>query len=244
MATVRVMARPRRKDPRIAVAYLRASTDEQTVSPEAQRRAIEAWAAREGVYVASWHVDQGVSGATPPEARPAFLAAMAALREHRGGVFVVAKRDRLARDLGVAALVERAVYASGATVATADGASTIGGVEGMMLRGMSDLFAAVEREMIRTRTKAALAAKKARNERVGEIPYGYRLSEDGVHLEPCPDESAVVSLVRELRESGLSVRAVASELERRGIVGRGRAGRPGRPLSHTQVHRLVRPVAA
>ena len=56
----------------VAVGYVRVSTDDQNLGPQAQRAAIESWAAREGVQVAAWHVDQGVSGplvvvpATPP----------------------------------------------------------------------------------------------------------------------------------------------------------------------------------
>ena len=38
-------------DTRTAVAYLRVSTDEQHLGPEAQRAAITAWASREGVSV-------------------------------------------------------------------------------------------------------------------------------------------------------------------------------------------------
>jgi DNA invertase Pin-like site-specific DNA recombinase len=41
--------------PLVAVAYIRVSKDEQRLGPDAQRASIEAWAAREGVSVASWH---------------------------------------------------------------------------------------------------------------------------------------------------------------------------------------------
>jgi DNA invertase Pin-like site-specific DNA recombinase len=71
--------------PKIAVAYIRVSTDEQRLGPEAQRAAVEAWAAREGVQVAAWCVDQGVSGASAIEARPALCTALTALREHGRG---------------------------------------------------------------------------------------------------------------------------------------------------------------
>ena len=77
---------------KVAVAYLRASKDEQRLSPEAQRATVEAWAAREGVQVVAWCVDQGVCSVTPIDGRPALLAALAALREHGAGVLVVAKR--------------------------------------------------------------------------------------------------------------------------------------------------------
>src|SRR5271169_7061806 len=107
--------------PLVAVGYLRASKDEQKLSPEAQRASIDAWATREGVCVASWHVDQGVCSVTPIEGRPALLAALAALREHGAGVLVVAKRDRIARDVVLTAGVERAAASAGAVVVSAAG---------------------------------------------------------------------------------------------------------------------------
>lgn len=50
----------------------------------------------------------GVSGAASVEERPGLVAALAALRVHGAGVLVAAKRDRIARDTVVAAMVERA----------------------------------------------------------------------------------------------------------------------------------------
>jgi len=41
----------------VAVAYIRVSKDEQRLGPDAQRAAIAAWAACEGVQIAAWHVD-------------------------------------------------------------------------------------------------------------------------------------------------------------------------------------------
>ena len=43
--------RTRPGNPKRAVAYLRVSTDEQRLGPEAQRAAIAAWAVREGITV-------------------------------------------------------------------------------------------------------------------------------------------------------------------------------------------------
>src|SRR5689334_12352699 len=103
-------------NPLLAVAYVRVSTDEQRLGPEAQRAAIDAWAAREGVAVVAWHVDAGVSGGSDLADRPSLIAALGALRAHRAGVLVIAKRDRLARDVAVAATIERAAKACGAKV--------------------------------------------------------------------------------------------------------------------------------
>src|SRR5580658_8137960 len=185
-----VMAK-RTANPRLAVAYLRASKDEQKLGPEAQRAAIEAWAAREGVQVAAWHVDQGVCSVTPIEGRPGLVAALASLREHGAGVLVVAKRDRIARDVVLTAMVERATRASGAVVVSAAGEGNGSTPADGFMRTVIDGAAEYERALIRARTRAALAAKSAKGERVGTVPFGYRLDVDGVRLEADSVEQGV-----------------------------------------------------
>jgi len=107
-------------DPKVAVAYLRVSTQEQDLGPEAQRAAIDAWAERQGVRVVSYFEDR-LSGGTKVEDRPAMLEAFGALRSSGAGLLVAAKRDRIARDVVVAATVEQMARAAGAKVVTADG---------------------------------------------------------------------------------------------------------------------------
>jgi DNA invertase Pin-like site-specific DNA recombinase len=107
---------------RIAVAYLRASTDEQRLSPEAQRACIQAWAARERARVAAWYADIGVASIAPVADRPALRAALLSLvTTHRACLLVVARRDRIARDVELAAEIERAVTRAGARLVSAVG---------------------------------------------------------------------------------------------------------------------------
>jgi DNA invertase Pin-like site-specific DNA recombinase len=221
-------------DPTVAVGYVRVSTDEQSLGPEAQRAAIEKWAQSRGVRVAAVFADNGVSGATPAEKRPGLLAALAALRENGAGLLVAAKRDRIARDTVIVAMVEQAAVRGGAVVTTADGASDGAGPEGQLMRGIVDVFAAYERGVIKSRTRAALAVKRDRGERIGGIPYGYEMAADGVHLAENAAEQAVIGQIRGLRAAGLSLRAVTAECERRGIV-----SRVGRPFALTQIARLA-----
>lgn len=219
-----------------AVAYLRVSTDEQHLGPEAQRAAIQRWADAHGVTVVAWHEDHGVSGGAALERRPALLAALDELGDGDGaGVLVVAKRDRLARDVVVAAMVERLAERSGARIVSADGAGNADGPEGMLMRGIVDLFAQYERALIRARTTAALAVKKARSERVGTVPFGWRLAADGVALVPDPTEAATVSRVRELRAAGVSIRGIVAEL-----ASEGHEARTGRPVSKGTVENILR----
>jgi DNA invertase Pin-like site-specific DNA recombinase len=226
--------RTRSGSPLVAVAYIRVSKDEQKLGPEAQRASIEAWAAREGVSVASWHVDQGVCSVTPIEGRPALLGALAALREHGAGVLVVAKRDRIARDPGLTASIEHAASEAGAVVRSSAGEGNGSTPADEFMRGVIDSAARYERALIRARTKAALAAKSARGERVGAVPFGFALAADGVRLEADPAEQGVLAVVRELRAAGLSQRAIVGELVARGLV-----SRTGQAFGQTQVARML-----
>lgn len=207
-------------DPTVAVAYLRVSTEDQNLGPEAQRATITAWATRQGVQVAAWFTDQGVSGGKPVEDRPALLAALEALRTHGAGLLVAGKRDRIARDVVVAATVERLAQVAGARVVTADGVSADDSPEGMLMRTLLDAFASYERALIRSRTRAALAVKRARGERLGgDVPIGYRA--EGGRLVVDEQEQAVLSRVRDMRERGLSIARVVAVLNAEGVTIRG-----------------------
>ena len=87
------------------------------------------------------------------------------------------------------------------------------------MRTLLDGAAAYERALIRARTKAALAAKRARGERAGEVPYGFT-ADDAGRLSPNAAEQEVLSVVRDLRAAGLSLRAIVIELGARGLVSR------------------------
>lgn len=226
--------RTRQGNVSIGVAYIRVSTEEQSLGPEAQRAAIESWAARQGVQVTSWHVDRGVSGGSDIADRPALVAALGELRAAGAGVLVVAKRDRLARDVYVAGAIERAVGQSGARVACADGTANGDTPADSFMRSILDAAAAYERALIRARTKAALGAKKARGERAGTVAYGFRLAADGVRVERDDAEQGVLAVVRELRAAGMSQRAVVIALADRGLV-----SRSGGAFNQTQVARMA-----
>jgi site-specific DNA recombinase len=79
-----------------------------------------------------------------------------------------------------------------------------------------------------------LAHKKARGERVGGIPYGFRPAADGRGLELVPAEQAVIAQARALRAAGLSLRQVCGQL-----AARGHLSRTGRPFAPVQVQRML-----
>jgi DNA invertase Pin-like site-specific DNA recombinase len=69
-----------------------------------------------------------------------------------------------------------------------------------------------EREAIGERTRDALSRKKRNGERVGNIRYGLRLADDGVHVEEDREEQAVLSEIRQLRGEGTPLRGIAVAL--------------------------------
>ena len=221
-------------NPLTAVGYLRASTDDQKLGPEAQRASIESWAAANGVTVIAWHCDAGVSGGSDMADRPELMAAIGALKAHRAGVLVVAKRDRLARDVYVAVAIERAVVRCGARIVTADGVANGDTAADAFLRTILDGAAQYERALIRGRTKAALAAKRARGERAGNVPFGFTADATG-RLTANEGEQRVIAHVRTLRASGLTLRGIVAQLASAGFV-----GRTGNALALPQVARIAR----
>jgi hypothetical protein len=99
------------------------------------------------------------------------------------------------------------------------------------------------------RTKAALAVKRDRGERIGTIPYGLRLAADGRHHEPrrchgaclgclrleeSPEEQSTVAKARELRDRGVTLRGIASMLDLEGFK-----TRVGTAFTHVQVSKML-----
>lgn len=225
---------PAETDPTKAVAYLRASTVKQDLSPAAQRRMISSWARANKIEVISEHLDHGVCGEVELHERPALLAALASLRERGAGLLLVAKRDRLGRSVEVLVMVEREVARLGAKVAAADGGNG-DSLHDKFLRRVLDAVAEHELHLIRARTRAALRVRKDRGLRTGSIPLGYRLADDGETLVPDPRERRAAALARRLRAEGISLRAVGERLDERGYQ-----TRTGARWHPEQVRRLLK----
>ena len=70
----------------------------------------------------------------------------------------------------------------------------------------------VRRMSTRELTKAALAHKKALNQRVGTVPFGWDLSADGTTLLENTAEQQTIATIRALRASGMTLQAIADHL--------------------------------
>jgi DNA invertase Pin-like site-specific DNA recombinase len=186
------------------VAYFRVSTDKQGASGlglEAQREAVARHVAGAGGAIVA-EFQEIESGKRND--RPQIAAALGMCRVRRA-TLIIAKLDRLARNVAfISSLME-----SGVDFVAVDNP--------FATRLTIHILAAVaehEREMISQRTKAALAAAKARGVKLGNP----RLEEARRRalatrraVEPAPD---LVSLVTGLAGQGLSLREIARRLNR------------------------------
>ena len=198
------------------IAYLRVSTDEQLkgFGLAAQLDAIKgAVGEPDAVYR-----DEGISGTKAD--RPGLLAALAAL--DAGDSLIVAKRDRLARDVYLSAWIEKECKRRGATVQSAAGEGTENDdPASMLMRHMIDAFAEFERHQIAARLAGGRAQARKRGRKLGgDVPFGYRLDSDEKHLVENADEQEAIRLIHQLREEGESLRDIGNELRRRGVLTR------------------------
>src|SRR5207237_10773128 len=87
----------------------------------------------------------------------------------------------------------------------------------VLMRRLIDSFGEYERLIIAARTRAALATKQRRGERISRFaPFGFRVAADGRILEPETSEQKTIQTIREHRAAGRSLQAIADELNRAG----------------------------
>ncbi|MBM3956264.1 MAG: resolvase [Planctomycetes bacterium] len=220
--------------------YTRVSTTDQAESGlglAAQVAACEAFAAKAGHTVTGLHTDAGISGAAGIEDRPGLMAAVAGLR--RGDALVIGKRCRLGRDAFVIAVIERAVSRKGAVILSADGVGNGDDPAAVFMKNVVNAAGEFERGLIRSRTRAALAAKRAAGRLTGEVPFGWTADVEGRLIEHA-DEQAILRVIHELRDAGVSLRRIASILTESGhATKKGRAA-----WTHTTVKSILDRAAA
>lgn len=153
-----------------AVGYLRVSTEEQVESGagmDAQRAAIEKAAAVKGWTITEWLSDEGLSGGMSPSERPGLAAALELVQSGQAERLVVAKMDRLSRRYRDAVLLMEAALDEGWPLHIVDIDADMTTQSGRLTCRLLAAIAEDERDRIRTRTREALAAKRAAGVRLG-----------------------------------------------------------------------------
>ena len=165
----------------VCFIYLRVSTSSQADAGnglEAQRQSCLSYAERNGLEVSGVFVDAAVSGAAEIGDRPALMDAINSLQ--KGSVLLVAKRDRIARDVLNNAVIEKMGSGKKSSLVSADGAGNGDDPSARLMRDILSAMAAYERALVSCRTSAALASMKASGKAYTNIPpFGFKRSACG-----------------------------------------------------------------
>ncbi len=203
------------------IGYIRVSTEEQAsdgVSLASQREKIEGYAKLYDLELIGIIEDAGQSGKTLD--RPGLQEALAMVRKGKVGGLVIAKLDRLSRSVVDWNTLIDGFFGERAgkqLFSVADSIDTRTAAGRLVLNVLMSV-AQWERETIGERTKDALQHKIRKGERCGKVRFGYALADDGKTLLPVPAEQEAIALIRRLKAEGQTLRDVAAELTRRGIL--------------------------
>jgi len=187
------MTSPADRRPLRLALYARVSTAEQTVAPQLDR--LRDYAEARGFAVVHEYLDEGVSGAK--DRRPALDAMLADVRARKVDAVAVVKLDRLARSVRHLLTLSADFEALGVELIATDQGIDTSTASGRFLFNVLGSVAELERDLIRERTVAGLAAAKRRGKRLGRRP-----TLDG----------DAIDRARRMRAAGQSVRYVAGVL--------------------------------
>jgi DNA invertase Pin-like site-specific DNA recombinase len=204
------------------VAYVRVSSAHQAEAygPEVQRSAIRAWAKAEKHKVVAWPEDV-ISGASELRNRAGWQEAAAFVKSGKADGVVVARLDRLARDVMVQELLLRKLSEFGGIVLStrANENEMLNGESKdssrKMVRVIMGAISEYDREMTVDRLAAGRQAKAARGGHAhGALPYGY--SSANGKLVPEPTEQAALRKMKALAAQGVPLRDIAEALTAEG----------------------------
>lgn len=210
-----------------AFSYLRCSGISQLAGDSfpRQREAIAEFAERNGVQIAEEFTENGVSGKTEMDDRPALVALLAALEVNGIKTVVVEKLDRLARDLMIQETIIGDFQRKGYTLlSTMEPDLCSADPSRVFIRQVFGALAQYDRATLTAKLKAAKDRKRAKGLHVdGQWPYGSK-----------PGEQAVLIKMRGWRDAGMKLVDITAALNTEQIP-----ARKGKPWTLGTVGRIL-----
>ncbi len=181
------------------IGYVRVSTDKQDISPEVQIQELRAEADRMGYDLTI--VREDAASAATVSKRPLMVQALADLKAGKYHGLMVSKLDRLSRNMEDGTRLLADSQRQGWRIICLDLGVDTATIMGAGMYNMALNFAEIERKFIGKRTKDAMAKLKE-TKHVGR---------------PRKLPAETVIQVKQLRDSGLTMKAVAEHLNLEGI---------------------------
>lgn len=199
------------------VGYVRVSTEEQEASGLGladQESKIRNYCDLYGLELVRIHTD-AASG--KDLRRPGIQAALEDLEADQADGLIVAKLDRLTRNVRDLGTLIGKYFGRHDLVVVAEQVDTRTAGGRLMLNILVSV-AQWEREAIGERTKGALQARRRQGKKTGgDVPYGYDLARDGETLIANKEEQAVIGRAIRLKRIGLGYYTIARKLNERGF---------------------------
>lgn len=216
-----------------AVCYSRfSSINQNSESIEAQLRAIQEYANREGIEIIKAYIDEAESATS--DKRPNFQKMIAELKQTKPDYVLTHKMDRFARNRYDSAIYKREIQRAGAKYIAVDQPIT-DSPEGIilesMLEGMAEYYSAnLSREVSE---KMKEYARKAKH--LGGIPpLGYDVDMDK-HYIINESEAEAVRLIFRMFIQGISYGKIIAELNNRGY-----RTKKGAAFGKNSIHDILR----
>ena len=207
-----------------AIGYVRCSTQEQADSGlglTAQAERIRAYCLMRKLVLIEIIDDAGVSGGKPLANREGGKQLLERIKKRKADAVVMLRLDRMFRNAGDCLTTVEKWEKSGIALHVVDlggnaidTTSAAGRFMLVVLAGAAEM----ERNLIRERTKSALAVKRSNGQRTGSVPFGFDLDDDGTTLVPNPSEQQTSQDIQSMRDNGLSFPKIAEALTTRGIL--------------------------
>ncbi len=197
-----------------AVIYIRVSTMMQVdegVSLDAQKAKAKAWAELNDYEVKEVYTDAGISGKRADN-RTGLQNALHACS--KDDALIVYSLSRLARSTKDTIEISELLQNKGADLVSISEKIDTTTASGKMVFRMLAVMAEFESDQLSERTKIAMQYKRSKGERVGSIPYGKKLHDNGIDLLPNSTEQEIILLIESLKRDGLSLNKIAAHLNK------------------------------
>ena len=224
----------------LTLGYARVSTDEQArdgVSLDQQIARIRAYATAKGLHLSAVLVDDGVSGKTLD--RPGLCEIIRLCEKGDVAHVIVLKLDRLTRQTRhLLSLTEDLFLARNVELHSVSESLDTSSPHGRFVLTLFGGLAQMEREQIAERTRSALAYKRQNGQPTSHPPLGFKANGSKERMVAVPEELETVARILDLWRRGGSYRAVARELDSKGVPTK-RGGRWGSETVRKVVQRRV-----
>lgn len=221
------------------VGYLRVSTDGQVGEDKfglsAQREQIESYAKAQQMDIVDWYTDEGITGATLEREGLQQL-----LKDSSSGTFkavIVAKMDRVARDLMAQLWIEKELLTNDIELVSASEPFRGQDAANVLFRQVIGAFAQFEKSRIAERMTGGRKQKAKRGGYAGGgVALGYKAQHGGKALEVDYKKAATVKRIFELRQkhSEWRLQDIAEQLNQEGHT-----TATGAKFSKVQVKRVL-----